>query len=62
MLYFEFVKSLRRDVFGKFQQDNYTQLNPFFPPNPDFRELRPSRPHCSCQNLVVREVFAQLWD
>lgn len=62
MLYFEFIKSLRPDVFGPYQQYNYTQLNPFFPPNPDFRELRLSRPDCPCcQNPIVRRVFSQIW-
>jgi hypothetical protein len=35
LLYFEFIKSLRPDVFGPFQGHNYVCLNPMFPPNPD---------------------------
>jgi hypothetical protein len=61
MLYFELVKSLHPEVFARFQQYNYTQLNPFFPPNPEFRELRPSKPDCSCQDALVRDVFSTIW-
>lgn len=61
LLYFEFVKSLRPDIFGPYQEYNYTQLNPFFPPNPDFRRLQRSRPGCSCQDRKVRKVFTKIW-
>ncbi len=61
LLYFEFVKSLRPDVFGPFQRHNYVQLNPMFPPNPDCRELRLSRPDCSCQRAQVRNLFSKVW-
>jgi len=61
MLYFELVKSLCPNVFHDYQRYNYTQLNPFFPPNPDFREVRGSRPDCSCQNAMVRSVYSRIW-
>jgi len=61
MLYFEFVKSMHSEVFDRYQQYNYTQLNPFFPPNPEFRELRPSKPDCFCQDTLVRNVFSKIW-
>lgn len=61
LLYFEVVKSLRRDVFGKYQQYNYTQINPFYPPNPEFRQLRGSTAKCQCQDPSVRRVFEGLW-
>jgi hypothetical protein len=61
MLYLEFVKSLRSDVFAAFHNYNYAQLHPSFPPNPDFMELRASTPNCTCQNAVVRRVFDSMW-
>ena len=60
-LYFEFVKSLRSDVFGAFQKYNYTRINPFYPPNPEFRLLRPSGSKCSCQDERVRKLFSKIW-
>jgi ThiF family len=61
LLYFELVKSLCPSVFGDYHQYNYTQLNPFFPPNPEFRELRGSRPSCFCQQDAVRKVYLRIW-
>jgi hypothetical protein len=61
LLYFEFIQSLRPDIFGPFQTYNYTRLNPLFPPNPECRELRRSRADCSCQQREVRDLFSSLW-
>jgi ThiF family len=61
LLYFEFLKSLRPDVFGPFQVHNYVRLNPMFPPNSECRELRPSRPDCFCQRKPVRDLFSRIW-
>jgi ThiF family len=61
LLYFEFIKSLRPDIFGAFQIHNYVHLNPMFPPNPDLRERRASRPDCFCQKSEVRALFSKLW-
>lgn len=61
-LYFELVKSLRPEVFSDFQGYNYVQLNPFFPPNPDFREQRPSRGDCFCQREATRRLFWKIWE
>jgi molybdopterin/thiamine biosynthesis adenylyltransferase len=61
LLYFELVKSLRPQVFPDFRDHNYAQLNPFFPPNPDFREQRPSRPDCFCQREATRRLFCKIW-
>jgi hypothetical protein len=60
-LYFELVKSLRPEVFSDFRGYNYVQLNPFFPPNPDFREQRPSRGNCFCQRETTRQLFDRIW-
>jgi hypothetical protein len=60
-LAFEFFKSRIPEVFGPFQDYNYAQLNPFFPPNPALREQRLSRPDCFCQLPRTRQIFNQLW-
>ena len=61
LLYFELVKSHFPEVFAPFQQHNYFQVNPMRMPNPEFRELRPSRKECMCQKEVVRRVFQRVW-
>ena len=61
LLYFEFVKSLRRDVFGAFGRCNYFQVNPMRLPNPEFREERPSRKECMCQREEFRSVYSRIW-
>lgn len=62
LLYFELVKSLHPQVFGQFHNYNYAQLNPFHLPNPEFRELRPSRQECRCQQPKVRAVYQRIWN
>lgn len=61
LLYLELVKSSWPEVFGRFQKHNYFQLNPFRLPNPEFRELRPSRKECMCQQDRVRSVYRRVW-
>ncbi len=60
-LAFEFFKSRVPEVFARFQDCNYAQLNPFFPPNPALREWRRPRPNCFCQLPQTRRIFDQLW-
>jgi hypothetical protein len=60
-LAFELFKSRVPNVFGQFQDYNYAQLNPFFPPNPALRERRSARPDCFCQLSRTRRVFHDLW-
>jgi hypothetical protein len=60
-LAFELFKSRVPDVFSQFQDYNYTQLNPFFPPNPTLRERRSARSDCFCQLPRTRRVFNDLW-
>lgn len=61
-LYFEFVKSLRSDIFGPYQKYNYTELNPWYPPNPEFKIMKSFRPNCSCQDVKVQNLFAKIWE
>jgi molybdopterin/thiamine biosynthesis adenylyltransferase len=61
LLYFEVIKSSLPEVFGSFQECNYYQVNPLRQPNPEFRELRPSRKECMCQQQAVRRVYRQTW-
>jgi len=60
-LYLEFLKSLRSVSFTHLKPVNYYVLNPHFPPNPYLRELRRSRPTCTCQTSVYRRAFSRIW-
>lgn len=60
-LYLELIKCLRQDIFAPFRGYNYVQMNPFFPPNPSFAEMRPSRDTCKCQSFPYRHAFDRLW-
>jgi hypothetical protein len=62
LLYLEFIKSVRADVFGDFLHHNYYRLNPFFRPNPFMREMRRATPGCPCcQAAHNRRVYEKLW-
>ncbi|HEV2398775.1 MAG TPA: ThiF family adenylyltransferase [Candidatus Sulfotelmatobacter sp.] len=60
-LYLEMIKSIKHGIFASFRRYNYVQMNPFFPPNPSFAEMRPSREGCTCQSAVYRHAFERLW-
>jgi ThiF family len=60
-LYLEFLKSLSRESFAHLEPVNYYVLNPLFPPNRYLREMRGSRPTCTCQTSVYRRAFSRIW-
>lgn len=63
LLYFDFVQSLRPDVFGGWQDYNYLRLNPLHQPNSSYRRIRAAREDCPvCRNPVVRRHFDRLWN
>ncbi len=62
LLYFDFLQSLRPDMFRAHQDYNYLRLSPFYQPNPAYRLLRAARSDCPvCRNPTVRRVFERLW-
>lgn len=60
--YLEFLKSLNANRFAHLEHVNYCTFNPHFPPNPFLRELRKSRPTCSCQSSAYRKSFNKIWN
>lgn len=61
LLYFEFIKSFNPEVFGPFQEYNYSYLDPLTNPNPSFRRLKNRKPDCVCADTTYRKVFAKIW-
>jgi hypothetical protein len=60
-LYLEFLKSLSPMPFAHVEPVNYYVLNPHFAPNPPLREMRRSRPTCTCQKSAYRRAFSRVW-
>ena len=60
--YLEFIKTFAEPLREAVPPMNYFTVNPMFPPNPYLRELRASRPSCSCQKKAFRDVFNKLWE
>jgi hypothetical protein len=62
MLYFEYVKRSRPDIFYTYTGYNYIQMNPFYPPNPDYMINKASSDNCCCQKPNVRALFNKIWN
>jgi hypothetical protein len=62
LLYFDFLQSLRPDIFQQHHNYNYLRLNPLYQPNPSYRVLRARRQDCPvCKNPTVRQLFNRIW-
>ena len=61
-LYFEVIKSLHPEIFGRYQRYNYFFVDPLSNPNPSFKQLRKNRADCVCQDARFRQTFAKVRD
>jgi hypothetical protein len=62
LLYFDFLQTLKREIFGRFQNYNYLRLDPLHQPNPQLKLQRTPREGCPvCKNPTIRRFFNHLW-